>query len=412
MTKVHHMKHLTIVGPWQRVGRRSILVAIVLLLGVASLFAGIAERTVADEQEREREADIVFRLHGILEDLQDAQTGQRGYLLTGSESFLTPYLRSRPRIMSRLKELESLTVADVQLLATVRRLGMLSAGMLANMEHTLQLRRQGHDERALSVMLNDDDRLMEEIRQGIAQALARAAHAEEHVARAWYGRLRHAGVSLALATLLISGLLTWAYIGYRRSLGALTAHSNRLSHEATHDPLTGLPNRRKLLAELASAGSRMQGDGPKLGILYMDIDGFKAVNDTMGHEAGDRLLRSIAKRFAAAVRPSDMLARVGGDEFVLLVPEFREPSKLAELAQRLMRELRALSEQEYEDKVGVSIGIASFPDPVRDLEELLSASDAAMYEAKRRGGNRACFLRISAEHGMTSSIAQAHVVYS
>ena len=175
----------------------------------------------------------------------------------------------------------------------------------------------------------------------------------------------------------------------------------------------GCQTGRQPLAELAFAGSRTQGDGPKLGMLYMDIDGFKTVNGTMeAHEAGDRLLRSIAKRFTSAVRPSDMLARVGGDEFVLLVPEFRESSKLAELAQRLMRELQALSDQEYEGKVGVSIGIASFPDPVRDWEELLSASDAAMYEAKRRGGNRACFLRISAENGMAGSVAQAPVVYS
>lgn len=412
MTKVHHMKLLNIAGLWQRVGRRSILIAILLLLGFASIFACIAERTVADEQEREREAAIVLRLHGLLEDLQDAEIGQRGYLLTGSESYLKPYLRSRPHIVSRLKELESLTVADVQLLDAVRRLGMLSAQMLANIERTVELRRQGYDERALAVMLNDGRGLMEKIRQGIAQALAQAAQAEQHVARAWYGRLRHAGVSLALATLLISGLLAWGHIGYRRSLGALTAQSNRLSHEATHDALTGLPNRRKLLAELASAGSRMQGDGPKLGILYMDIDGFKVVNDTMGHEAGDRLLRAIAKRFASVVRPSDMLARVGGDEFVLLVPEFRESSKLSELAQRLMRELQVLSEQEYEGKVGISIGIASFPDPVCDLEELLSASDAAMYEAKRRGGNRACFLRISAEEGMAGSVPQAPAAYS
>jgi len=346
----------------------------------------------------------------LLEDLQDAEAGQRGYLLTESESYLKPYLSSRTRIASGLKELESLTAADEQLLSAARRLGALSGQMLANVDRSVELRRQGHDERALAVVLNDGGRLMEKIRQTIAQALAGAAQAEQHVARAGYWRLRHAGVSLAVATLLLSGLLAWAYISYRRSLGALAAQSNRLSHEATHDALTGLPNRRKLLAELASAASRMQGDGRKLGILYMDIDGFKAVNDTMGHEAGDRLLCSIAARFASVVRPSDMLARVGGDEFVLLVPEFRESSKMAELAQRLMRELQGLSELEYEGKVGVSIGIASFPDPVRDLEELLLASDAAMYEAKRRGGNPACFLRISAEDGTASSVGEARAL--
>jgi diguanylate cyclase (GGDEF)-like protein len=401
------MKHPNTLGAWQRVGRRSIPISIVLLIGIASIFACIAQRSVAEEHERERKAAIILRLHGLLEDLQDAETGQRGYLLTDSENYLKPYLSSRPHIVSGLKELESLTAADEPLLGAVRRLGALSGQLLANVDRSVELRRQGSDERALAVVLNDGGRLMDKIRQGIAQALARAAQAEQHVARAWYGRLRYAGVSLAVATLLISGLLAWAYSTYRRSLGALAAQSNRLSHEATHDALTGLPNRRKLLAELASAGSRMQGDGRKLGVLYMDIDGFKAVNDTMGHEAGDRLLRSIAARFASVVRPSDTLARVGGDEFVLLVPEFRESSKMAELAQRLMRELQGLSEHEYEGKVGVSIGIASFPDPVRDLEELLLASDAAMYEAKRRGGNRACFLRISAEDGVASPVEHA-----
>jgi diguanylate cyclase (GGDEF)-like protein len=406
------MKHLNVSGPLQRLGRRSILISIALLVAIGAMFSFIAGRTVADEREREREAAIVVHLHGLLEGLQDAETARRGYLLTGSESYLKPYLRSRPHIARHLRELESLTGTDAHLMRAVRRLGPLSEQMLASVRRSVELRRQGYDERALTVMQNDGGELMEKIRQGIVETLASAAQAEEHVARTWYWRLRHAGVSLGLAMLLMSGLLARAYIVYRRSLVALAAHSNRLSHEARHDALTGLPNRRKLLAGLASAAPRSQDDELQLGVLYMDIDGFKAVNDTMGHEAGDRLLCSIAQRFASTVRPSDVLARVGGDEFVLLVPEVREASKLAELAQRLIRELQGISQQEYEGKIGVSIGIATFPDPVRELEELLSAADLAMYEAKRRGGNRACFLRISAVDAMVGSVLQAPLAYS
>src|SRR5262245_11616307 len=160
------MKHLNVSGALQRLGRRSILISIVLLVGIGGIFSCIAERTVADERQREREAAIVLHLHGLLEGLQDSETARRGYLLTGSETYLKPYVRSRPHIARHLRELESLTTADAQVIGAVRRLGPLSGQLLANVQRSVELRRQGYDERALAVMLNDGGELMEKIHQG------------------------------------------------------------------------------------------------------------------------------------------------------------------------------------------------------------------------------------------------------
>ncbi|WP_432571920.1 diguanylate cyclase domain-containing protein [Kineococcus sp. SYSU DK005] len=160
-----------------------------------------------------------------------------------------------------------------------------------------------------------------------------------------------------------------------------------LEHQARHDALTGLPNRVLLRERLTGALA----EGPA-GVLFCDLDGFKDVNDTAGHGAGDEVLRQVAARFAACAREGDTLARLGGDEFAVVCPGVRGPEPLNALAGRL---LAALREPVVTDRgtfrVGVSVGAAlaaGDPAPHRLAEGLLAAADAAMYDAKRAGKNR------------------------
>lgn len=161
-------------------------------------------------------------------------------------------------------------------------------------------------------------------------------------------------------------------------------HSNR--QMAHHDLLTGLPNRarnQQLFAELL-AGPDGAPDRPKLTVFCLDLDGFKAVNDGLGHAAGDAVLVEVAKRLRACIREVDFACRLGGDEFVVLLPRIHAHDAAA-VARRIISCVSERFEFAPDARIGVSIGIAAAPCDGNTADELLSAADRAMYEAKRRG---------------------------
>src|SRR3954452_4287224 len=157
-------------------------------------------------------------------------------------------------------------------------------------------------------------------------------------------------------------------------------------HEALHDSLTGLPNRSLFLDRMRHALARAEREAEPVAVLFCDLDGFKTVNDSLGHRTGDRLLVMVAERLAERLRPGDTIARLGGDEFAVLLEELREPGDAARAAQRLLDALEAPFElRDREFYVSVSIGIAAGKD---DAETLLRDADLAMYRAKSRGKGR------------------------
>lgn len=162
--------------------------------------------------------------------------------------------------------------------------------------------------------------------------------------------------------------------------------NNRLM--AHHDLLTGLPNRAlnlKLFAELlAGPSQKPESSGAKLTVFCLDLDGFKGVNDRLGHAAGDAVLVAVANRLRASVRDADVVCRIGGDEFVILLPNITH-GEAAEVARRIIAQISEPFEFDPTARVGISIGIASAPCDGATADELLSAADRAMYDAKRRG---------------------------
>lgn len=174
---------------------------------------------------------------------------------------------------------------------------------------------------------------------------------------------------------------------------ALRRSEAQVRHQATHDPLTGLANRTLLRQRLTEAVAA-RSDEQRVALAYIDIDGFKPVNDDHGHGLGDELLRAIGARISARVRSTDTVARVGGDEFaVVLVTATDEPDRTAHVASELVAALRtpfALGDDDETTtvRVSASIGVASIPDDADDLDELIGRADAAMYRAKRDGGSR------------------------
>ena len=167
----------------------------------------------------------------------------------------------------------------------------------------------------------------------------------------------------------------------------------RLHDLAYHDRLTGLPNRMLFFDRLDQTLSAAQRARKHAGILFIDLDGFKKVNDEYGHDAGDTVLKTVAKRLPTIVRASDTVARMGGDEFVVLLHELEEINDAHLVAQKLLNAVGAdiiLSPTE-KCRVGASIGISIYPEHGTDMDTLLMAADMAMYECKKEGANRYAF---------------------
>ncbi len=175
----------------------------------------------------------------------------------------------------------------------------------------------------------------------------------------------------------------------------------RLVHQASHDSLTGLPNRTMLQDRLRQAITRARRSGCRVAALFVDLDRFKEVNDTLGHRIGDELLRDVARRLADMVRESDLLVRLSGDEFMVVLEQVYELDAPRLVAAKLIEEIARPSYVEgHEIHVSASIGISLFPDDAEDVETLLKNADMAMYHAKSLGKNTfEVFSPVLAERG-------------
>lgn len=187
--------------------------------------------------------------------------------------------------------------------------------------------------------------------------------------------------------------------------GAVVAHENiterKLAEEATahlalHDPLTDLPNRRLLRDRLEHTLARAAREGTAVAVLYLDLGGFKSVNDEFGHEAGDRLLVAVAGRLRGCLRGADTASRLGGDEFVVVLEGVRDEGEALALAERIALALEEpFSIGGVERTLTASMGVALSAHPHEQPEELLRSADLAMYRAKREGKGRVSL------HGIT-----------
>jgi diguanylate cyclase (GGDEF)-like protein/PAS domain S-box-containing protein len=176
------------------------------------------------------------------------------------------------------------------------------------------------------------------------------------------------------------------FIGSITDVSDAIRHENELAFQANHDALTGLPNRNLLEDRLEQVIRFAKRRGRQVGIVFVDLDNFKGVNDTLGHNVGDRLLKAVAQRFVASLRDGDTVSRLGGDEFVVLCADLAEPRDMDEIVARIFRNLREpLLIDNQEINVDASMGVALFPNDGQTAGELLKGADMAMYRAKASG---------------------------
>jgi diguanylate cyclase (GGDEF)-like protein/PAS domain S-box-containing protein len=316
----------------------------VLIEAVLHMFSGLSNRTLEllHEIKQRREAEAKLRLaNDIIENSADAIfiTDARGLITDANRAFLQDVKRSREALLG-----QPIVAVKAELFAD-----------------------QGKD---------------------IWAAATSSGH--------WAGEMTmrrpdgtHETIWLTLSTVKDEAQQDLHYVGMVSSITQLVERHHALEAAANFDMLTGLPNRRLLTDRLSQAIERSKRNGSLLAVCFMDLDGFKQVNDTLGHDAGDEVLKVVAKRLTQTLRGADTVARLGGDEFVLLLGELSQAQEVTVLLERVLREVaQAIDLPAGPVQVGISIGVTLYPGDVADPEGLLKHADLALYQAKTHGKGR------------------------
>ncbi len=185
---------------------------------------------------------------------------------------------------------------------------------------------------------------------------------------------------------------TQHFVGILRDITERKKAENKMTQLALYDQLTKLPNRTLFYERLEFSLSQCKRSGTMLALLFIDLDGFKAVNDTLGHDMGDSLLKEVGKRLRNSIRESDIAARMGGDEFTVILTNLQSLDEVPRIAGNIIKALNEPVEFKGNScNVGASIGIAGYPEHADNADDLVKESDTAMYQAKNAGKNRHCF---------------------
>jgi len=261
-----------------------------------------------------------------------------------------------------------------------------------------------HSDQVLGISLASSPLVHDDEREGFRGLVARLMSGEEPRAQGLTRNRRHDGSTIWCewyhsALIDESGCID-SILSFVQDVSSRIQAEERLQYLATRDALTGLPNRLLLHERLTQAIAKAKRAGRRVGVLFIDLDRFKNVNDTLGHRIGDELLKRVTIALGGALRETDLLARLGGDEFMVIVDEFEDPSVLGRIAQKLLDAIAQSFEiEEHDIYVTSSIGIAVYPDDSDDPEELLKHADVAMYRSKELGRNTYQFLDANlAEH--------------
>ncbi len=373
--------------------------------------------------------DVLLETKDLLGDLRDLETGQRGYLLTQDISYLEPYykgLRDYEGHYSRLKELTSDNPLQQKRLVNVEKIVKLKLDELAQ---TIELVRKnnGNTDLAIEMVMKDNGKhYMDQIRETIKDF----THTELLLLEKRNGDLKkHKAIIntfiigellffIFLAVLSVSflnknlfqplklllnstkkmekgekvyfnDLITNDEMGYLLSSflkmnEKVHERTEALDYKANHDELTGLKNRASVHDEIESEIRHLKVANTKAAVFFMDLNKFKQLNDTMGHDAGDMMLKETANRLESSVRSDDIVFRLGGDEFLILIKNVKHHSEIEKVLSNIFEAVKEpVMIQGKAIDILISVGIAILPDDSQNGDEVLKYSDIAMYEAKR-----------------------------
>ena len=373
----------------------ALVFAVVAISAVSAVAIISAESLIATNEKALRMQRTVSSLEAIRFHSTALESSEQSYVITGRESDLTPYRAGTVEIEAEVAYLAGRRAEHPDLDRRFIELKELARKYVAEERKIVEVRRtKGEPTAREMVRKHASDASHGQLLQITYQLLVGArkqmdALEAEQVA---YGdKVRRLILALISSAAFVLVFLYGSL--HKLSIEQRIAQA-RFAHQATHDSLTGLHNRSAvmdLIARKLEDGEREASLGG-FALLLLDLDGFKAVNDNFGHDAGDELLGQVSSRIEAALRDTDFVARLGGDEFLIVVPQVSD----RETAHRVGKKIIAAVAKPYlmtssKLKMTASIGISMFPENARDREGLMKCADLAMYEAKHAGRDQICF---------------------
>jgi diguanylate cyclase (GGDEF)-like protein len=382
-------------GTWKRLPflSRRFVIGSLIAFGILVANAFVSYRTIANLIEASRTAENTLKLVGALKDLQGNVAGSeielRGYIISGERDRLARAQAFLGRAANHVQTLRALSGAIPDQMPQVELLGELIGEEFERFATLSKI----HGQKGVSAAIRTIGTTASASTTRHIQLLTMdlIAAGDARLARRNEQSKRGSDLSVitaAVATLFNLGLLGFVILLVRREIKDRQHAEEVVKFAATHDPLTGLANRLLLTERVNRALATAKSEGRRIAMLFIDLDRFKNINDTLGHEAGDRLLQNVANRLARCVRRSDTVARQGGDEFVVLIEAFEGPDDLARVAEKILVEVaEPMTVYGREFQITASIGVSTCPVDGDDLQALLKNADIAMYRAKQQGKN-------------------------
>lgn len=339
--------------------------------------------------------EVEMLIGSAITQLNDAETGQRGYLLTGNTIYLEPYERGISKIITTLARAKILTIDNPKQQKCIEQIEILTKKKLSELKETIDLYNAGNQADAIDLILTHRGKqLMDDIR-----TIINDMKSEEQRLLVERQQDFKTAIQSTIIIILIGSVLAFTFIGFisviirrdtRQYITERDQSENDLRYIATHDALTGLYNRISLSQRLNDEIHRATRYNHLLSAFMIDIDHFKSINDTYGHQTGDMILHNFARLLEISIRSTDYAARYGGEEFVIILPE-TPLLKAEELAERLRSKIDEHTftiESDKDINLTASIGIATFPEHAQTSQDLIEVADSAMYAAKKAGRNQ------------------------
>ena len=371
--------------------------------------------------------EVLHKTLIFLSAMKDAETGQRGYLLTSDISYLEPYHSGLTSAKKNLIELKRLTLDN---LSQQKRLVVIKKDMQLKIDElakTIDLAQKGSTDKAIEIVKNN---LGKQYMDDIRTDLSLFTNTELLLLEQRKGNFRESRTQLttliAVELVFFIGLAIITFTFLQRSffhplklllssakkvesggklevkdvvekdeMGHLLAtffvmsenvfqREQVLGHKANHDELTGLKNRMSLSKEVEASMNNLERTGSRFAVLFLDLNLFKQVNDTLGHDIGDLILKETANRLHNSVRSSDTVFRVGGDEFLILLRDIKDTRDVDRVAEKILSAFVEPAIIEGKPmNITISIGAAVSPDDTKNSDEMVKFADIAMYAAKR-----------------------------
>jgi diguanylate cyclase (GGDEF)-like protein len=339
--------------------------------------------------------NLRFKMLMLDNAIAKTESGQRGFLLTNNLIFVNNFTQGQADIGQLTAEIKGMLDYFENVKPQYIKLEQYIKINLNNMNVGIQVENNygGYSPHLNSIKIGTDVSLV------IERELKRVNMALEQDEADIQARITHALYwVLIMGAVLLVLIVGTLFYGYRRAVSlyelaeSSKSEADKFTHVAYHDALTLLPNRRFFNEYIQMALENAKKHGQEFALFYLDLDGFKYLNDHYGHEAGDEALRHIATQLKYILRDTDFLARLGGDEFAIIVQVDATYEALDKLARRIIDQVgQPFLVGDKLCLLGVSIGVACYPKNENDAERLTSAADDAMYQAKRAGKNRAIF---------------------